>query len=307
MEKIKMIAVVGATATGKSALGVRLAEYFGGEIVSADSMQIYRDMPIAAAVPPPEERGGIPHHLIEILDPGEKCTVAGYSRMAAAAIDDIAGRGKIPVLVGGTGLYIDAVLKNYRFPEEPGNFAVRAALEAEYDRRSAAAMYAELLSADPETAQRVHPNDKKRVIRALEIYRLTGVTKTESDVNSRLTESPYDCVTIGLRFNDREKLYDRINSRVDGMLSRGLIGEAERWYRRANGCGGAGAAIGHKEFFPYFAGEITYGEAVENLKRATRRYAKRQITWFSAKDYVNWISVDGGDDVFVSAVSAAER
>lgn len=307
MGKIKLIAVVGPTASGKTALAVHLAKRLNGEIVSADSMQIYKGMPIASAVPTVDERCKIPHHLIEILEPTERFTVADYVSMAHKVIKDIDNNGKIPIVVGGTGLYIDSLLKNITFASQDANSKVRKELVDEAEELGIKALYDRLSEIDPQAAKRLHINDKKRIIRALEVHALTGKTFTEQNEASRQAESLYDPLIIGLRFADRQKLYDRINSRVDVMLENGLVDEARLSFKNCSEYPTASAAIGHKELFEYFKGIITLDEALQNLKQATRRYAKRQMTWFNKNSDIHWIEADVVDNVFDSAYQIIEN
>ena len=289
-EKIPLVCIVGPTASGKTALGIETAREFGGEVVSADSMQIYRGVHIAGAVPDTDEMRGIPHHLIEFKEPGEQFSVADYTAAARRVISDISARGKLPVLVGGTGLYIDSLLTATRFSEQPEKPEVRRTLTEQARLIGAEKMHERLEKADPETARRLHPNDLKRVIRALEVLELTGKPLSEWLKNSRAEECPYNALMIGITFRDRQLLYERINRRVDLMLERGLESEARAAFERSGG--GAAQAIGHKEFFAYFRGETTLEQAVETLKTATRRYAKRQLTWFRKNENINWIYAD---------------
>lgn len=300
MSKIPLIAVVGPTASGKTDLAIKIAKLVNGEIVSADSMQIYKDMPIASAVPSSEEKQGVPHHLMEFLSPTDRFTVVDYIEAATNAINTIVSRGKIPVLVGGTGLYIDSVINNITFKTEENSEEVRESLEKTADINGMDFMLERLSKIDPETARKLHANDRKRIIRALEVFQIHGKTMTELKELSRTVPSPYDAVIIGLRYNDREKLYARINKRVDIMLQNGLLDEAKAAYLSDDRYTSA-QAIGHKEFFKYFDDEISLEEAVENLKMQTRRYAKRQMTWFSKNDKINWINVDEQQDAFATA------
>ena len=301
MKTIQLAAVVGPTASGKTALAVQLARQFGGEIVSADSMQIYKGMPIATAVPTSQERCGIPHYLMEIIEPQQRYTVADYVAAAHRTIAEIDARGRLPILVGGTGLYIDSLLQNLTFSEEKEDPAVREALLYEAQENGADALYQRLRRIDPQTAARLHPNDQKRIVRALEVYVLTGRTPSEQNAASRLAPSPYAPVILGLRFRDRQRLYNRINHRVDAMLIAGLMEEARRSFERSAAYPTARAAIGHKELYGYFSGQLSLEQAVENLKQATRRYAKRQMTWFGRNPNIHWIDVDGTADVFAAA------
>ncbi len=296
LTKPRILAVVGSTASGKTPLAVELAHRLSGEVVSCDSMQIYCDMDIGTAKPDAAERRGIPHHLMDFVDPtdprGYSC--ADYVRDARAAVEDILSRGKVPILCGGTGLYLDAFLRGGTFEVTDTDPALRAELTALAERDGAEALHAMLRELDPEAAEVTHPNNIKRVVRAIEICRTTGRTKSELDRESREVECPYDATVIGLHYDSRALLYERIERRVDLMLEAGLVEETRRL--RAAGvfdlCPTAAQAIGYKELFPYLDGTMSLREATEILKTATRRYAKRQITWFSAKPYVTWVTCD---------------
>lgn len=293
-EKQKIIAIVGPTASGKTALSVRLAERLGGEILCCDSMQIYRRMDVGTAKPTVSERCGIVHRLFDIAEPTEPYSCADYVRDAQAEIAAVAQTGKLPILCGGTGLYLDCLLRGGRFEETVTDPALRRSLQAFSEEHGNHALHERLHEVDPESAEMIHENNTKRVIRALEIYMTTGMTKTEVDRRSTMFESPYDATVIGLRFADRDLLYRRIERRVDEMLENGLLEETRRlllegvFARNAT----AAQAIGYKELLGYLNGDASLAESVEQLKRATRRYAKRQMTWFGAKDYVHWITVD---------------
>ena len=280
--KPNVIVVAGPTASGKTALGIRLAKALDGEIVSADSMQVYRSMPIATAQPTLEEKQGIPHHLMAFLDPWEPFSVAKYQSLAFDCIGDILSRAKVPILVGGTGLYIDAVVRNTRFLDcEPT--PVRAELEKELQTDGADALLERLRNVDPETAAALHVNDTKRIIRALELYESTGLTMSEQRAQSHCEESPYAFCKLLLCADDRSVLYRRIDQRVDQMLSDGLLQEAKAFCDLEN-ASTAKQAIGYKELKPYFDGECSLEAAVERLKMETRRYCKRQLTWFRRYD-----------------------
>ena len=306
MKKQNIICVVGPTASGKTELGIALAQYFSGEVISADSMQIYRDMHIASAAPNASEMQVVPHHLVEFLDYGSTYTVADYVKAARQKIAEIASKNKTPVIVGGTGLYINSLVNNIEFAENETDFELRSRITEEFDRVGAEKMLERLHQIDSVTASKLHPNDKRRIIRAFEIYESTGNTKSFQDEQSVKNESPYNSVLIGITYRDRELLYERINRRVDIMLDCGLLDEARAAYQKNLG-GGAVQAIGHKEFFDYFSGEISLDEAVENLKRSTRRYAKRQLTWFNKDKRINWIYKDETEDAVKAAISIAER
>lgn len=302
-EKIKIICVVGPTASGKTGLSIELAKALDGEIISADSMQIYKGLSIASAAPTTEEMQGIPHHLIEFLDANDTFTVADYTAIAKEKINEIAQRGKMPIIAGGTGLYINSLVDNIEFLEQETDNSVRERLINEYNALGGEAMLERLREIDPDAAANLHPNNDRRIIRALEIYELTGRTLTEQNVLSRRNESPYKPVMIGLNYTDRQTLYERINKRVDIMLENGLLEEARAAFdRRTSATDGAVQAIGHKEFFDFFEGNITLEEAVELLKRSTRRYAKRQLTWFLRDERINWIYPDTTPDVTARAL-----
>lgn len=305
-KKIPIIAIVGPTASGKTSLSVALAKKLGGEVVSCDSMQVYRGMHIASAAPDTEEKAGVPHHLFEFLERDEAYSVAEYVIDAARITEEIISRGNTPVFVGGTGLYISSFIDNVRFTEAETDDTLRIRLEAEYDSLGGEKMIEKLSVIDPESAAKIHPNNKKRVIRAFEIYELTGHTMTEQNAVSKCEPSPYMPYIIGLKSEDRQFLYDRIDKRVDIMLKNGLLDEAKAAFSQ-KGSATSVQAIGHKEFFPYFEGEISLEEAAETLKRETRRYAKRQLTWFSRDERIGWIDIDRSDDILADALKLLER
>lgn len=290
MKKPLVVAVVGPTASGKTALAVEISRRMGGEIVSADSMQIYKNMDIATAKPTEEELSLVKHHLIGFIDSGEEYSVAMYKKDATETIRDIISRGKLPVVCGGTGLYIDTLIKNTTFFDH-GKTDIRADLEKEAEEKGIEQLFERLKESDPEAASRLHINDRKRIIRALEVYLATGKTITEQDRLSHLEESDFDWCVIGLTAENRQYLYDRINLRVEMMLEAGLLAEAEEFFK-SDYSATAKQAIGYKELKPYLDGTVSLGEAVEKLKRETRRYAKRQLTWFRRNENVNWISID---------------
>ena len=294
-EKIPVIAVVGPTATGKTALGIGLARRFGGEIVSCDSMQIYRGLPIGTAQPDQGELAQAPHHLVGFLDVGEPFSVSDYVNLAGRIITEIAGRGKLPILVGGTGLYARSLLRGFSFEESARDDSLREALFREAEERGPEALYRRLQEQDPVAAGEIHPHNVKRVIRALEYIQLSGEPFSRQAARSKEAQSPYRYVMLVLGFRDRQKLYQRIDRRVDRMLELGLLREAEGFYRRCKEGGTpptAAQAIGYKELFPYFAGEVPLEQAVEDIKRESRRYAKRQITWFQREEHVSFLYLD---------------
>lgn len=302
-EKIPLIAVVGATASGKTAMAVELAKIFDAEVVSADSMQIYKGMDIASAKPTKEEMCGIPHHLIDFLDMGEKYSVARYIKDATEVIKDIRSRGKNVIVCGGTGLYIDSLIDNIVFEEQDDNSEIRTSLNERRSKEGIQALYNELNEIDPETAETLHINNEGRIIRALEIYYLTGEKPSVIRRRSREQESPYEPVFIGMDYSERDILYDRINRRVDLMIDKGLVNEARQYFELSSGSTSS-QAIGHKELVPYLKGEISLECAADNLKKATRHYAKRQMTWFRKNKRINTLYIDKYEN-FDAAVNAA--
>ena len=307
--KIPVICVSGPTASGKTALAVKLAKKYSGEVVSADSMQIYEGMDIATAKPDAEEMGGIPHYLIGFLPPSHTYSVAQFTEDAARIIKDIDSRGKTPILAGGTGLYVDSLLNNITFSESSADEFLREQLREKAQREGAESLIEELRQFDPESAERIEPNNIKRVIRAIEIYRTTGITMTEHNIRSRSIESPYDAVKIGLKAKDRQYLYDRINLRVELMVQKGLIEEAKEVLSKP--CSPtAKKAIGYKELVPYLNGESTLNEALEELKKQTRRYAKRQLTWFMRDKNIRWFDIDtydNSEDLFADVCTYIDK
>ena len=314
MEKPRILAVVGPTASGKTSLSVTLAERLGGEVISCDSMQIYRRMDIGTAKPTTEEMRGVRHHLLDIVDPEQPFSVNDYVEAAKAAVQDILSRGKLPVFCGGTGLYLDAFLRG-GLPETPAaDPALRAELQAFADTHGEDLLHRELAAVDPESAAATHKNNVRRVIRALEVYRLTGISKSEWDRRSNEQPSLYDAAVLGLLFDDRSLLNARIDARVDEMLRLGLVEETAALLREGVFAHSptAAAAIGYKELLPFLQGTCTLEDATEKLKIATHRYAKRQMTWFSAKPYVRWINMNEGntlrksEEIVNNALESAE-
>ncbi len=294
MKKPLIVVVAGPTASGKTALSIELARLLDGEIVSADSMQIYKKMDIATAKPTKEEMSEIRHHMIGFLDCDEQYSVAMYKKDAVNAIKDILSRGKLPIVCGGTGLYIDTLVNNTLFLDYEKN-NIRSELEREADEKGIEYLLEMLKLVDPITAERLHINDRKRIIRALEVYYSTGKTISEQEAISHLEESEFDWCIIGLTAENRQFLYDRINLRVDIMLRDGLLKEAEEFFS-GKISPTAKQAIGYKELKPYFYGQTSLEEAVERLKMETRRYAKRQLTWFRRNNRVNWVYIDRTGD-----------
>lgn len=291
LDKKNLLVIVGPTASGKTSLSIDLAIHFDGEIVSADSMQIYRGMDIATAKPPKEEKRGIAHHLIDILDTNEHFSVADYTKLANEAISDIYSRGKMPIVAGGTGLYINSLIDNIYFDEIKSDPQIRQRLQKEAEQYGNNAMLDRLYSIDEETAKELHANNINRIIRAIEVYEQTGITLAEHKRRSRQFESPYAPCIIGLAFKERDNLYDRINQRVDEMLESGLLDEARSFYNKELSRTSV-QAIGYKELRPYLLGEESLENCIEELKKQTRRYAKRQITWFRRDERIQWIYVD---------------
>ena len=290
MKKPLIPVIVGPTASGKTSLSIELAKKLNGEIVSADSMQIYKKMDIATAKPTDDEMQGIPHHLIDFLEPGEEFSVALYKEKAIAAIEDILSRGRLPVVVGGTGLYVDTLIKNTEFLDYEKS-DIRQKLEKRNEEEGTRKLLDELAEIDSVAASKLHLNDVKRIIRALEVYYSTGKTISEQCELSHINESPYDWCLICLDATDRQVLYDRINLRVDIMLDMGLIKEAKAFYC-SDISSTAKQAIGYKELKPYLDGLVTLDQATEKLKMETRRYAKRQLTWFRRYENINWLYID---------------
>ena len=285
----KLVVITGPTASGKTALGVMLAQRLGGEVVSADSMQIYRGMDIGTAKPTPEEMQGVPHHMIDIADPTENYSVSRYAAEATACVDDILARGKLPIVVGGTGLYIDSLIAGRTFADGTADTALRQELSERYDEIGGAGLLGELRKFDPERAAKLHPADKKRIVRAMEVYILTGKTITQHDAETRAVPPRYDAAKIALTFADRQDLYARIDRRVDIMMQQGLLDEV-----RALLAAGIPAdctamqAIGYKEALSYLDGAATREEAIEEIKLRSRQYAKRQLTWLRRDKDIHW-------------------
>lgn len=291
-QMIKVIAVVGPTASGKTGLAVEIAKALDGEVVSADSMQIYKGMDIATAKPTAEEMQGVPHHLISFLEPCCAYSVADYVRDAQAVIADIHRRGRLPIVAGGTGLYVDALIKNMDFDAVLGDDSLKKQLQEELSRMGPAHMHQRLMALDPDLAVKLHPNNTGRVLRALECCILSGKSMTELQRQAVSRRPLYDCRYIGIAYRDRQLLYDRIDRRVDQMAQTGLVGEALDFYSKQSEYRTAAQAIGYKELRDYFDGEDTLQQCLENLKRRTHNYAKRQLTWFRRNPDICWITAD---------------
>ncbi len=297
---IKVIAVVGATATGKSGLAVRLAKALNGEVISGDSAQVYRGMDIGTAKISPEEQEGVPHHLIDILDIDTAFSAGMFAELGTAAAEDIVSRGKLPVIAGGTGLYVDAMTGANRLsPTADSDPAVRQQLMDKAATEGAESLHAYLASIDPQAAAEIHPNNIKRVARAIEIFLVTGKTKTELNAQP-VAQGRFSRCLILLDCPDRAALYSRIDKRVELMMEQGLEAEAYKlWQQGLGDTPTASAAIGYKELFPYFCGQISLDRAVEDIKQATRNYAKRQITYFKRMEGAYPIDISlGKEEVF---------
>ncbi len=285
-----LVILTGPTAVGKTKTSIALAKAIGGEIISADSMQVYRGMDIGSAKIRPEEMEGVPHHLIDVLEPEEEFNVVRFQQMTKMAMEEIYAKGKIPILVGGTGFYIQAILYDIDFTENEENTEVRTELEALAEEKGADYLHECLTEVDPESAQQIHANNVKRVIRALEFYRLTGAKISEHNEAQRQKESPYNAAYFVLN-DDRTKLYERIDLRVDQMLEEGLVSEVEALKAKGYTRGMVSMqGLGYKEILAYLDGEISLEEAVYILKRDTRHFAKRQITWFKREKDVRWLN-----------------
>jgi len=303
-----LLVVCGPTASGKTGLGIDLALEFGGEIISADSMQVYKTMDIGTAKPTHEEKRGVPHHLIDILTPDETFSVAQYAKLARETIADIHTRGKLPILVGGTGLYINGVVDNISYAEVPEDKSLRERLRESARQHGNEAMLNRLRCIDPELSETLHPNNIGRIIRAIEVWELTGEPMSTWQKRSRETPAPYNLCMLGLTFKDRSLLYGRIEKRVDIMLQIGLIDEVKLLQKSgfldATACT-ASQAIAYKEFFDYLSGKQSLADAISHLKQQTRRYAKRQLTWFRRDERIHWLYMDNPyDDVLMEARAA---
>ena len=294
----KILVISGPTASGKTALAVELALRHSGEVVSADSMQIYRRMDIGTAKPTRAEMRGVPHHMLDVADPEEDFSVARYVELAARCVDDILARGKLPIVTGGTGLYIDSLLSGRTFARFDPDSPLRRELEEELARRGGAALLKELARVDPDTAARLHPNDGKRIVRALEVYRSTGTTLTAHNAMTRSLPPRYDALTLTLAFQRREDMWDRIDRRVDRMMADGLAEEVRALLDSGvpDRCT-AMQAIGYKEMAAALRGDGDTARAAEEIKLRSRQYAKRQLTWFRRNPDARWLLWDREPDL----------
>ena len=306
-ERKKIIVICGPTASGKTGLSLVLAKKFGGEIISADSMQVYKNLDIGTAKATKEEQQAAEHHLVDFLDPAEPYNVEIFTRLAKDKIEEISERGNIPFIVGGTGLYIESLVNGITFTEQKSDKSIRNKLEQQLAENGNEWLHQQLVEIDPEYAVTVHPNNAVRVMRALEIYYTTGVTMTQQIAASKPKEKPYDVLFLATGFLDRAKLYENIDKRVDIMVSLGVLDEAKYVYENKDIFVNSAAAIGYKEFFPYFENVQSLDECIDNLKKGSRHYAKRQLTWFNRMEDINWLYVDGEEDYKEKAVLLAEE
>lgn len=304
-KKQPLIAVVGPTASGKTAVGIELAKEYNGEVVSADSMQIYKGMDIATAKPDEEEMQGIPHHLISELEPASSFSVAEYVKLAQQKIVDIAARGKLPILVGGTGLYVSSLIDNINFDNAITDGSVRRKLTEEAEQIGNEAMLERLREVDPEAAEKIPAANLVRIIRALEVYEVTGIPFSRHKELNRMQDSRYNACMIGLTYKDRNVLYNRINKRVDIMLEKGLIEECRAVYENEK-LGTACQAIGYKEFIPYFDGIKPKEECIDKIKQYSRNYAKRQLTWFRRDERIQWVEIEE-DTAFSTIIAECKK
>ncbi len=297
MSKIPVVVIAGPTASGKTGLAIEIAKKYNGEVVSADSMQIYKEMDIGTAKPSIEEMQGIPHHMIDVVSPYDKFSAGEYSRLAEKCIQDIYKRGKLPIVVGGTGLYISALLDGSVFSERISDEKIKARLTEQcLSEQSRQELYEKLSEVDPVAAEKIHINNTVRLVRALEVYEITGIPISEWQKTVSEKCMPYETCMIALGFQDREILYSRINDRVDIMIQQGLINEIRGLCRESLSTTAKGA-IGYKEMFDYLDGNSTLDESIELIKRQTRRYAKRQLTWFRRDKRYMWYYRDDHSDI----------
>lgn len=288
MDKPKVIVICGPTASGKTALSIELAKKINGEIISSDSMQIYKDMNIGTAKPTQEEMQGIQHYLLDFVEPNKRYSVAEYKKDAENAIEKILSKGKIPIVVGGTGLYVDSLIYGIEYQDIKLDEEYRKELEKRVEAEGLEELYNEAQKIDPQSIEKISRNDKKRILRILEIYKATGKNKTEQEIESRKNGVKYDYKVFAINM-EREKLYERINMRVDIMIENGLIEEVENLLEKYNEFPTAMQGLGYKEVVEYLQGKISKEEMIEKIKRETRRYAKRQLTWFRKNKQTIWI------------------
>jgi len=300
MQKPKVIVIGGPTASGKTALSIELAKKINGEIISADSMQIYKEMDIGTAKPDEEEKQGIKHYMMDFVKPDERYSVADYKKAAKEAIREILNKGKTPIVVGGTGLYIDSLIYEIEFLELETDLKYRNELEEIVKKEGLDKLYEKAKKIDENAMEKISPNDKKRILRVLEIYNQTGKTKTELDLESR-KEPEYDYKMFALQM-DRSLLYDRINKRVDIMIQKGLIEEVENVYKKYKEFPTAMQALGYKEVVEYLEKKVTKEEMIDKIKQESRRYAKRQLTWFRKNKDTIWLNVEDGIECNINRI-----
>ena len=287
-KKPKVIVICGPTASGKTGLSIELAKQINGEIISCDSMQIYKDMNIGTAKPTKEEMQGIKHYMIDFVSPEKRYSVADYKKDASDLIEEVLSHKKVPIVVGGTGLYVNCLTQNITYQNIETDLEYRKALEKKAEKEGLLALYNEAQKIDPNAMQLISQNDKKRIIRVLEIYHQTGKTKTMLEAESKLEPSPYKYIVFAIDM-DREKLYNRINKRVDTMIEQGLIEEVENLVKKYKHLPTAIQGLGYKEVISYLNGDLTKEEMIEKIKMETRRYAKRQLTWFRKDKSIKWL------------------
>ena len=295
MDKPKVIVICGPTASGKTALSIELAKRINGEIISSDSMQIYKDMDIGTAKPTQEEMQGIPHYLIDNVEPNKRYSVADFKKDAEKAIEEILSKGKTPIVVGGTGLYVDSLIYGIEYQDIQLDEKYRNELEERVEKEGLETLYNEAKKIDEQAIQKISPNDKKRILRILEIYRATGKNKTQQEIESRKNGVKYDYEVYALNM-EREKLYERINKRVDIMIEQGLIEEVENLQKKYTEFPTAMQGLGYKEVVEYLQNKCTKQEMIEKIKMETRRYAKRQLTWFRKNKQTIWLDATKGID-----------
>lgn len=306
MDKPKVIVICGPTASGKTSLGIKLANKINGEIVSCDSMQIYKDMDIGTAKPTKEERAQAKHYLVDFVSPDKRYSVADYKKDAEEIIEKILKEGKFPIIVGGTGLYLNSLVYGIEYPNVETDLEYRQKLEERVNKEGLEKLYLEAKQIDELATIKISPNDKKRILRILEIYHSTGKTKTQMEIESRKKGTKYDYKIFVLNM-DREKLYDRINKRVDIMIEQGLINEVENIKNKYSNFPTAMQGLGYKEVIEYFNKEITKEEMIEKIKQESRRYAKRQITWFKSYENAIWLDASNENNVGIILEEISEK
>lgn len=295
MNKPKVIVICGPTASGKTALSIELAKKINGEIISSDSMQIYKDMDIGTAKPTKQEMQEIKHYLLDFVEPDQRYSVAQFKKDAEKAIEEILAKNKVPIIVGGTGLYVDSLIYGIEYQEIELDKKYREELEEKAQKEGLETLYEQAQKIDPQAMEKISANDKKRILRILEIYHSTGKTKTQQEIESRKNEVKYDYKVFALNM-EREKLYERINKRVDIMIEQGLIQEVENLCSKYTEFPTAMQGLGYKEVVEYLQGKISEQEMIEKIKMETRRYAKRQLTWFRKNKQTIWLDATKGKE-----------